>query len=69
MGVVVEQGEKSLLHPKVKVFLSTRTRTRVPPEVVDLGNCVEQDGIVKFELAEDWGVQNVDTLWAGDAAF
>lgn len=69
LGVVVEQGEKSLLHPKVKVFLSTRTRTRVPPEVVDLGNCVEQDGIVKFELAEDWGVQNVDTLWAGDAAF
>lgn len=69
LGVVVEQGEKSLLHPKVKVFLSTRTRIRFAPKVIDLGNSLEQDGIVKFELAEDWGVGDVDTLWAGETAF
>jgi putative nucleotidyltransferase with HDIG domain len=68
LGVVMEQGEKSLLHPKVKVFLSTRTRIPFAPKIVDLACAHEQDAIVKFELAEEWGVRDVDRMWAGDAA-
>ncbi|TDV69790.1 HD-GYP domain-containing protein [Pseudomonas sp. LP_7_YM] len=68
LGVVVEQGEKSLLHPKVKVFLSTRTRIAFEPHVINLANPVEKDAIIKFELAEDWGVQDVEKMWAGAGA-
>lgn len=68
LGVVIEQGEKSLLHPKVKVFLSTRTKIAFEPEVVNLADPVESDAIVKYELAEDWGVRDVDDLWAVSAA-
>lgn len=68
LGVVMEQGEKSLLHPKVKVFLSTRTRIPFMPKVVDLASADEQDAILKYELAEDWGVRDVEKMWAGDAA-
>jgi len=67
LGVIVEQGEKSLLHPKVKVFLSTRTRMPFAPKVVDLGSGQEVDAIVKYELAEEWGVRDLDRLWAGEA--
>ncbi|MFJ3525827.1 HD-GYP domain-containing protein [Pseudomonas sp. NPDC090203] len=63
LGVVLEQGEKSLLHPKVKVFMSTRTGLSVPHEVINLS--LGQDMIVKYELAQDWGVRDVETLWAG----
>lgn len=64
LGVVIEQGEKSLLHPKVKVFLSTRTKIAFQPEVVNLADPIESDAIVKYELAEEWGVRDVDNLWA-----
>jgi putative nucleotidyltransferase with HDIG domain len=68
LGVVIEQGDKSLLHPKVKVFLSTRTKIAFEPMVINLANPQEQDAIVKFELAEDWGVRDVDNLWAATPA-
>jgi putative nucleotidyltransferase with HDIG domain len=68
LGVVIEQGEKSLLHPKVKVFLSTRTRIAFQPEVVNLADPIEPDAIVKYELAEEWGVRDVDDLWAVSTA-
>jgi putative nucleotidyltransferase with HDIG domain len=66
LGVVIEQGEKSLLHPKVKVFLSTRTGRSLEPEVINLS--LDQDAIVKYELAEEWDVRDVDKMWAGAAA-
>jgi putative nucleotidyltransferase with HDIG domain len=69
LGVVIEQGEQSLLHPKVKVFLSTRTRISFEPEVINLAHSDEKDAIVRFELAEDWGVRDVEKMWAGEAAF
>lgn len=68
LGVVVEQGEKSLLHPKVKVFLSTRTRIAFEPRLINLSRADERDTIVKFERAEDWAVRDVDKMWAGAAA-
>jgi putative nucleotidyltransferase with HDIG domain len=64
LGVVVEQGENSLLHPKVKVFLSTRTKCALRPEVVNLADPIEPDAIVRYELAQDWGVRDVENLWA-----
>jgi len=63
LGVVIEQGEKSLLHPNVKVFMSTRTGLSIPTEVVNLS--LVQDMIVKYELAQDWGVRDVEKMWAG----
>jgi hypothetical protein len=68
LGVVVEQDETSLLHPKVKVFLSTRTRMPFEPEIINLASPAVQDGIVKFELAEDWGLLDVNSMWAGQPA-
>jgi len=66
--VVVEQDEKSLLHPKVKVFLSTRTRIPFEPHVINLACTTVRDGILKFELAEDWGLLDVASMWAGQPA-
>jgi len=68
LGVVIEQGEKSLLHPKVKVFLSTRTKIAFQPEIVNLADPIEPDAIVKYELAEEWGVRDMDDLWAVSSA-
>lgn len=68
LGVVVEQDEKSLLHPKVKVFMSTRTRLPFSPEIINLASPSVQDGILKFELAEDWGLLDVASMWAGQPA-
>jgi hypothetical protein len=36
IGVVIEQSEKSLLAPKVKVFYSVKSGARIRPEVLDL---------------------------------
>lgn len=65
LGVVVEQGVKSLLSPKVKVFFSTQTGLRVTPFDLDLSapNC--QDRIVGRESLARWGLGSVDTLWMG----
>jgi HD-GYP domain-containing protein (c-di-GMP phosphodiesterase class II) len=68
LGVVIEQGEKSLLHPKVKVFLSTRTKIAFQPEIVNLADPTEPDAILKYELAEEWGVQDVERMWAVSTA-
>jgi len=66
LGVVVEQGTKSLLTPKVKVFFSSKSQAYIQPEVVDLGH--GKDKIVAREDAAKWGIKNVDQYWAGDAA-
>ena len=36
LGVVVEQSEKSLLAPRVKVFFSAKANAYISPELVDL---------------------------------
>lgn len=64
LGVVIEQGTKSLLQPKVKVFMSTRTRSRIEHKVINLEHPEVEDAIVKFELAQDWGVGDVNSLWS-----
>lgn len=65
MGVVIEQNEHSLLTPKVKVFLSTRSKMTIPHKIIDLACLEEPDKIVQIESAEDWGITNTEELWSG----
>lgn len=65
LGVVVAQHKKSLLTPKVKVFMSARTRMPILQEVIDLSKFVGIDKIVGFESPEVWGVTNLAELWTG----
>lgn len=64
LGVVVEQSPNSLLTPTVKVFFSTQSQTRFPPELLDLSSAGVADKIVSREDAAKWGIKNIDRLWA-----
>ncbi|CAM3035007.1 metal-dependent phosphohydrolase [Pseudomonas floridensis] len=64
LGVVVEQSESSLLLPKVKVFMSARTRKTFAPQVLDLASDGDRDTIIKIELPADWGLESVDHYWS-----
>lgn len=66
LGVVIEQGEQSLLKPKIKVFFSTKSQAYIKPEVVDLARSPEK--IAGREDAAKWGIQDIDRYWAGDKA-
>lgn len=68
LGVVMEQHDKSLLTPRVKVFFSARSRLSIPQEVVDLAKLVGRDKIISRESAEEWGFKNIEELWSGLAA-
>ena len=65
LGIVVEQSEKSLLAPRVKIFYSTRANARVKPEVVDLSrpNCPEK--IASREDPGKWNFPDLNELWSG----
>jgi hypothetical protein len=65
LGVIMEQHEKSLLTPKVKVFFSAKSKTPIMQEVIDLAKLVGRDKIVGRESAEDWGFRNIEELWSG----
>lgn len=53
LGVVMEQTEKSLLTPVVKVFFSTRSNSRIKPELIDLSK--SPDSIANLEDSQLWG--------------
>ena len=53
LGVVMEQTEKSLLTPVIKVFFSTRSNLRIQPELVDLSKST--DRIANLEDSQQWG--------------
>ncbi|WP_371822855.1 HD-GYP domain-containing protein [Paludibacterium sp. B53371] len=55
LGVVVEQNEKNLVSPKVKVFFSLKSNAHIPPEIVDLSRSMGHGGadkIVRHESPE-----------------
>jgi putative nucleotidyltransferase with HDIG domain len=62
LAVVIEQGDKSLLSPKVKVFFSTRSQAYLKPEVIDLTRSAEK--IAGREDAQKWGIKDIDRFWA-----
>ncbi|HUW29437.1 MAG TPA: HD-GYP domain-containing protein [Sulfuriferula sp.] len=53
LGVVMEQTEKGLLTPVVKVFFSTRSNLRIKSELVDLSKST--DSIANLEDSQQWG--------------
>ncbi len=65
LAVVVEQNEKSLVAPRVKVFFSTRSNLPITPEIVDLGSSLCQDAIAARESNAQWKFPHLDELWAG----
>jgi len=66
LGVVIEQGEQSLLKPKVKVFFSTKSQAYLKPEIIDLARSPEK--IAGREDAAKWGIKDINHYWAGDKA-
>ncbi len=64
LGVVMEQAEGSLLTPQVKVFFSTKSKTHIAPEVLDLSHPGVRDKIVSREDAAKWGLRDTEHLWA-----
>ncbi|KAB2927166.1 MAG: HD-GYP domain-containing protein [Dechloromonas sp.] len=64
LGVVIEQGEQSLLKPKVKVFFSTKSQAYIKPETIDLARSPEK--IAGREDAAKWGIKDIDRYWASD---
>ena len=63
LGIVVDQTEKSLLTPKVRVFFSTRSNTHIQPEVVDLSVRAGMDKIVSREDPGKWAFPDLDQMW------
>ena len=64
LGVVIEQGEQSLLKPKIRVFFSTKSQAYIKPETIDIARSPEE--IAGREDAAKWGIKDVDRYWAGD---
>jgi HD-GYP domain-containing protein (c-di-GMP phosphodiesterase class II) len=54
LGVVVEQNEKSLLEPVVRIFYHAGKQHYIPPEIVDLAKV--QDRVASFESFDKWKI-------------
>ena len=65
LWLVIDQAEKSLLTPRVKVFFSTRSNAHIKPEIIDLSrpNCPEK--ITSREDPEKWNFPDLNELWLG----
>jgi len=65
IGVVIEQTAKSLTTPKVKLFFSTKSNLRIPPEVLDLSLPTTRDKIAQREDPDAWKFSDLNELWSG----
>lgn len=63
LAVVIDQSPKSLLTPILKVFFSTKSKSRIKVEVLDLSKPNAQDSIVGHENPLAWGVDNSHEIW------
>lgn len=63
LGVIVEQNEKSLVTPKVKVFYSTKSNVRIAPQLIDLRHAEQGEKIVGREDPEKWDFPDLVSLW------
>jgi putative nucleotidyltransferase with HDIG domain len=63
LAVVVDQSPKSLLSPIIKVFFSTKSKSRIRIELIDLSKSYEQDSIVGHENPSAWGIHNIHEIW------
>jgi hypothetical protein len=62
LGVVVEQSG-TFLAPRIKVFFSTKSQFRFPPETLDLAGAGARDRIVSCEDPARWSFPDLETLW------
>ena len=65
LRLVVEQSQKSLLTPCIKVFFSTRSEARIKPEIIDLSRPECTDKIVSREDPTKWNFPDLNELWSG----
>jgi len=65
LGLVVEQTNKSLTTPVVKVFFSTKSNMRIVPELVDLSKPGAIEKISKREDPAKWRFSDLNELWSG----
>ena len=65
LGVVIEQAPAALTTPRVKVFFSTKSDLRIPPEVVDLAAPGATEKIVARENPDQWNFPDLNELWSG----
>jgi len=63
LAVVIDQNPSSLLTPIVKVIFSTKSNTRIKPEVIDLSKNGVRDEILGHEDPQVWGIKDLHTLW------
>lgn len=68
LGVVIDQSPASLLVPRVKVFFSVKSQTRLPIEIVDLSRTGGSERIVAQEDNAKWGFTDLNALWGGAKA-
>ena len=59
LGVVVEQGEASLLAPRVRVLMHAQTRAALSPRLIDLALPGCDERIVGLENPVQWGVSRI----------
>ncbi|MBS3935568.1 MAG: HD-GYP domain-containing protein [Sulfuritalea sp.] len=69
LGIVVDQTERSLLSPKVRVFFSVKSNAHIPPEVVDLSIRAGTEKIVSREDPAKWDFPNLDSMWGSAELF
>ena len=67
LGLVIDQAEKSLLTPKIKVFYSTRAMARIKPEIVDLSRPDCPEKIANREDPAKWNFPDLNELWSGQS--
>jgi len=53
LGVVIEQSQKKLTAPIIKIFFSTRANAHIPVEILDLSKGT--DSIENIEDPLKWG--------------
>lgn len=63
IGVVIEKCETNLLTPKVKVFFSTKSNLRIPPEVIDLSKPHIKDKIESHESNLHFKLQDIEDVF------
>ena len=64
LAVVIVQSAASLLTPVVKVIFSTKSKTRIKPEIVHLAKIGGRDEILGHEDPRIWEINDLPLMWA-----
>ena len=59
LAVVIDQND-ALLAPRVRIFFSTKSGTRLPPEIIDLSKKNTHDRIISHVDPGTWGLRNIE---------